>query len=262
MKLSGTRIVSILCLAILAFASLVVHAGYGTTPGPVVLVTPDNVTVNAGDVFNVSVVIENLAVNDGMAGGEFQLTWNSTVLKALNFFEVLFHEITPQSEWDNIWQLALTFNNTVGIASYACTWMDRTRAIDEGYWPADGISGNHTLAIITMEAVGTGSTSLQLPYALMCDQIPKPLIEFGDAVDMDSSGNVYPAVPPIPTNGNVTGVLDNSTGGGPFVGTSGAIPMPEFGDMPLMILALLATISGASVVLNARWKRARRNRCE
>jgi len=255
MPLLKRKMVSAITLTtLLASVLTLAFAVVETTLAPVVLVSPDSVTVRNGDIFNVSVVIENLAEDHGMVGAEFQVTWNSTMLKALNMYEVLFHEITPQSEWDNIWQIRLTFNNTKGIADYACSWMDIHGAIDDGYCPINGISGNHTLAIITMEAVETGSTTVNLPYVQVADVNATPLIGYGNAVDMDSSGNIVPRnpapTPPISTNGNVTGVLSNLTSD-----SVSPIMMPEFGDMPLIVLVAFATISSVFIVIQARRRR-------
>ena len=132
-----------ICLALFVFAPIVVQAQDGNALAPVVLVQPDSVTVKEGDVFNASVVIENLAVNHGMYGVEFFLTWNKTVLNSLGMTEVLYHTITPQDEWDNIWQIRCTVNNTGGYAEYACLWMNMRRAVTNGYCPVNGSGQPH-----------------------------------------------------------------------------------------------------------------------
>jgi hypothetical protein len=71
--------------------------------------------------------------------------------------EVLFHEVTPPSEWDNIWELRNVVNNTEGYVTYAYLWYDSNRATVGGYAP---VWGNHTLATITLMAIETGSTTL------------------------------------------------------------------------------------------------------
>jgi hypothetical protein len=126
-------------------------------PVPTLHLLPENVTVRKGDVFSVSVVLDNIPSDPGMAGIEFIVTWNATVLNAVNMTEVLFHEVTPPSEWDNIWEIRNVINNTEGSVFYAYTWQDGNRARDGGYSP---VSGNHTLATVKFEAVGAGSTVL------------------------------------------------------------------------------------------------------
>jgi hypothetical protein len=71
--------------------------------------------------------------------------------------EVVFHEVTPPEEHDNIWQLQNTISQ--GQAKYAYTWQDFERARAGGYLP---ISGNHTVATIEFKALGEGTTSLHL----------------------------------------------------------------------------------------------------
>jgi hypothetical protein len=122
---------------------------------PVVRIEPENVTVREGDVFNLSVLIENVPVNPGLAGVQFSLTWDPSVLEVVNMTEVMFHEATPVCEWDNIWKLKHMINNTAGFLSYGYLWQDMSRALDGGYAP---IWGNQTLATITMKGVAAGST--------------------------------------------------------------------------------------------------------
>jgi hypothetical protein len=268
----------VICLAFFVFAPFVVHAQDTAMGVPVVLVQPDSVTLEKGDVFNVSVVIENLAPNDGMVGYDFHLTWNNSILNALSMNEVLFHEITPQSEWDNIWQIRLTFNNTEGLAEDACTWMDSHGAIDGGYCPVNGISCNHTLAIITMEAIGTGTTTLQLPYVLVADLSANPLVDVENEHTLevpktDPSENVsFPEPTPTPIPENVSAILANLTlpPGITFVPATmdAQIVFPiqenvtgiqkqdavEVTEVPFLILAM----SGMFIALPAWWRRLRR----
>lgn len=140
------------------------------SPLPTVRIEPENVTVKKGAVFSVSIMIENIPADPGMVGVQFIMSWDPTVLHALNMTEVMFHNVTPQSEWGNIWEIRNTINNTAGIpfnwinyppgyALYACTVYDLLGATDGGYLP---ISGNHTLATVTLEAMEVGSTTLHL----------------------------------------------------------------------------------------------------
>jgi hypothetical protein len=282
-KVTGVRKAAfIICLVLFVFAPLVVHAQDVTMSAPVVLVQPDSVTVKEGDIFNVSVVIENLHANDGMCAVDFILTWNNTILKGLSIEEVLFHSITPQSEWGNIWQIRLTINNTEGSAEDACLWMDTHRAVDEGYCPVNGISGNHTLAIITMEAVGTGSTTLQLPYVQAADLDANCLINVGglpsEVPNPNYSGNVSLSQP-SPTSQPSSGA-ENDSESANFTLPATTTVSPDSVDMvPQIALSpenvnesqkqdaievtevpfvMLAAISGVFIALPARWRRVRR----
>jgi len=128
-----------------------------SNPTPDLRVQPENMTVKRGETFTISVVLENIPENPGTAGIQFTVNWNQTVLSALNMTEVLFHEVTPPSEWDNIWELGNVVNNTEGYVTYAYLWYDSNRATVGGYAP---VWGNHTLATITLMAIETGSTTL------------------------------------------------------------------------------------------------------
>jgi hypothetical protein len=271
------RAAFVICLVLFVFAPFLVHAQDATISVPVVRVQPDSVTVKEGDVFNVSVVIENLAANHGMLAVDFVLTWNNTILNALSMEEVMFHAITPQNEWDNIWQIRLTINNTEGSAEDACLWMDIPRAIDGGYCPVNGISGNHTLAIITMEAVGSGSATLLLPYVQVADMSANPLVNVGgltsEVPNTDYSGNVsLPESPPGPENDSDS--FANLTLPSTTTVTQGMVPMSaqiapsqenvteiqkqdalEVTDVPFV---MLATMSGMFIVLPARARRVQR----
>jgi hypothetical protein len=139
----------------------------------VVRFEPENVTVGEGDVFNVSVLIENIPADLGMAGVEFRITWNPTVLNAIDMTEVMFHSVTPQDEWGNIWRCVDRINNTEGSVWYAYLWQDWSRAKNGGYWH---IYGNNTLATITLKAVGAGSAALHFSVMKVADPDAEPLI--------------------------------------------------------------------------------------
>jgi hypothetical protein len=140
---------------------------------PTLRLLPENVTVRKGDVFSVSVILDNIPSDPGMAGIQFMINWNQTVLNALNMTEVLFHEVTPVSEWDNIWEIRNVVNNTEGSVFYAYTWQDGNRARDGGYSP---VSGNHTLATVMFEAVEAGSTVLHFSDLVAGDPLGLLLI--------------------------------------------------------------------------------------
>jgi len=140
---------------------------------PSVSVQPENLTVESGKVFSINITIENIPAYPGMVGVQFEMSWDPTILNATNMTEVMFHNVAPPSEWDNIWQLENTINNTAGTVFYAYTWQDGTRAINGGYSP---IAGNYTLATITFQSLGTGSTILHLWNLVVGDPIARCLI--------------------------------------------------------------------------------------
>ena len=121
-------------------------------------VVPVTQTVAVGEVFNVTIEVD-LPSPNGAAGFQLMLGWDPAVLTGVNLTEVLFHDVTPPSEWDNIWSLENEINNTAGYAFYAYLFQDTSRATDYSP-PYAPILGNHTLAVVTLEGVGTGFSSL------------------------------------------------------------------------------------------------------
>jgi hypothetical protein len=141
-----------------------------TTP-IVVRIEPENLTVKKDEVFSVSVVIENIPADPGAVGVQFIITWDPTVLNGVNITEVMFHEVTPPAEYDNIWQIWNSVNNS--YAQYACLWQDNNRALNAGYLP---ISGNHTVATIELKAMADGATTLHFSNLIVGDMNGDPLV--------------------------------------------------------------------------------------
>jgi hypothetical protein len=260
-----------ICLALFVFAPILVQAQDGNACVPVVLVQPDSVTVKEGDVFNTSVVIENLAVNHGMCGVEFVLTWNKTMLNSLGINEVLYHTITPQDEWDNIWEIRCIVNNTGGYAWYACLWLDLERAVAGGYCPVNGISGNHTLAIVTMKAVGAGSTTLHLSCVEVGDMNAISLLNPDEKAyqppDNGDSGNAsLPEQTRIDNSSAITADLPAFHVIGPY--SPQTVPslenMTEVQKQDALTITevpigMLAAIGGILIASPPHWRRCRKN---
>jgi len=118
---------------------------------------PQAITVQKNETFSVSLTIGNIPSDPGMAGIEFVVVWNSSFLNGVNMTDVVFHTSTPQSEQDNIWEIENIVNTS--YAFYAYTWHDLYRAQENGY---SSISGNQTVATITLKAIATGNTSLSV----------------------------------------------------------------------------------------------------
>ena len=108
----------------------------------------------AGDTIQINVSIANIT---GLAGIEFILEWDPTVLKGVSMEEVLFHSVTPEAEWSNIWMLKHEVADDHVWYSY--TWMDMSAALAGGYAPIDVNTttyppeGKATVATITLEIV-------------------------------------------------------------------------------------------------------------
>jgi len=125
-----------------------------------VWVDPPQWVVSPGQVFNVSIQVDNLPTPTGAAGFQVVLRWDPSVLTALNTTEVMFHSVTPPEEWGSqIWRIEDKINNTIGYIYYAYAFQDWRLAVSEGYAP---ITGNHTLATYTFQGINTGYTTLDL----------------------------------------------------------------------------------------------------
>jgi hypothetical protein len=129
----------------------------------VIRVSPSYIEVPQNTLFNVTILIENMPEDPGVAGVEFKLTWNSSILNGVNMEEVLFSSVPPGEE-DNIWQVRHEFS--AGQVWYAYTYKDMARAIAGGYAPK---SGNGTLAIITFNSIAPGETDLHFTVTKVAD---------------------------------------------------------------------------------------------
>ena len=133
-------------------------------------VVPDALTVEVGQMFSVNITFEGIPATPGAVGFEFNLSWDGSILQGVSMQEVEFHTVTPQAEWDNIWSISLGVSNS--SVFYACTWLDTERAFNDGYAP---ISGNGTLAIITLKSIGIGQTTLHFELAEAGDPPGNPI---------------------------------------------------------------------------------------
>jgi Cohesin domain len=159
---------------------------------PVKLYVDPPFVVNPSVFFNVSVKIDNVVDLGGVA---WELSWDPTLLRAVNMTEVMFHEITPQSEWDNIWRLRHLIDNGIGKATYAYLTVDGSRALEGGYLP---ISGNHTIAIIGFQVRSVGNCNLSLANVILANIFTESAISH-DTFDGYFSNDVPPPhLPPLP----------------------------------------------------------------
>lgn len=148
----------------------------------------EDVSLVPNTTFNVSVKLDNVPTDPGLVGVEFNLTWDPVVLKGVALQDVMFNEVTPADQQSNIWKIKnVVANNSV---SYAYTFQDITAATDAGYAP---ISGNHTVANITLKVMGTGTT----PFTFAVHKLGDPN---GAAVAHDVVNGTFSNVgaPPAP----------------------------------------------------------------
>jgi hypothetical protein len=127
---------------------------------PTVFVDPPQTVLSGatvGTLFNVSVSIANTTA---FAGVQFALSWNATVLTCTKITEVLYHNVTPQDSWTNIWSIALKFNKTAGTASYAQTFQDTSAALSGGYAPINVTTANYPLGKTELATLTFNVTSI------------------------------------------------------------------------------------------------------
>jgi hypothetical protein len=124
--------------------------------------------------FNVSIKVEDIPPDPGIAGVSFTLRWNPTILTGTAIQEILFHNVTPPDSWGNIWNIKLKFNNTDGSVDYAQTWQDIELAKSDGYCPING-TGTYVIANITLKVIGTGKCPLHLEAVKLGDPDANPI---------------------------------------------------------------------------------------
>ncbi len=163
----STYLEKALLIGITVFFALCLIPDVGRTQEEaIVRVIPSVPYVGPGHLFSVNVTYENIPAKPGAAGCQFFLTWNASVLRCLSITEIGFTRATPPLEQDNIWTLALKYNNSAGSLLYAVTWQDVTKALSRGYAP---ITGNGTWASMTFNATGAGRSYLALTSTLIGD---------------------------------------------------------------------------------------------
>jgi hypothetical protein len=148
--------------------------------------------VNPNVFFNVSVKIDNVV---DLGGVQWELSWNPTLLRAVNMTEALFHEVMPQSEWDNIWRLRHEIDNVIGKATYAYLTVDGPRAVEGGYLP---ISGNHTTAVIWFQVRDVGNCSLTLAEDILANAITSEAMPHDMFSGFFNNNIPPPFLPPVP----------------------------------------------------------------
>jgi hypothetical protein len=192
----STRLIAIfLTILLTSFICMVALPLGKAASGPVLYVYPsdiENVAMVPGTTFNVSVNVDNIPASPGLAGVEFNLTWDPTVLKGVSMQEILFHEVTAESDWGLIWTLSSSVTN--GSVHYAYTWTSISTATADGYCP---ISGSYTVANITLKVVGTGECPLHFVVSKLGDPSSTPITH--NTVDGFFSNVAAPPPPPAPT---------------------------------------------------------------
>ena len=176
---------SYMCVAVLPKCQAVNPAKLYLDPDKI-----DNVGFVPNTTFNVSVKLDNIPADPGLVGVEFNVSWDPSILNGVSMQEIMFHEVTPEVNWDNIWQIKkVVAPNSV---NYAFTFQDIDAATAGGYAP---ISGNHTVANVTLKVVGTGKTSINF----LVHKLGDPLAGSVDHFVVNSTfSNVGAPPPPKP----------------------------------------------------------------
>jgi hypothetical protein len=144
----------LLLIAMLGCCTVISRPTAAASDDVLLWVNPSNPAMGEGGTFNVSIMVDNLPSPNGAVGFEFVLQWNPTILAGISITDVLFQSVAPT---DNIWKLKAAIDNVGGSAWYAYTFQDLFLARDDGYAP---ISGNRTLAIVTLKGLSTGRSVL------------------------------------------------------------------------------------------------------
>jgi parallel beta-helix repeat protein len=109
-----------------------------------------------GSTFNINVSLVNVT---NVAGLDFELTWDPTLLNCTNMMEVLFHTKTPSADWGNIQPYAFYINNNAGYARYSYSWLNLGAALAAGYAPinvtttTDPPEGKLAVAMLTFQVL-------------------------------------------------------------------------------------------------------------
>jgi hypothetical protein len=144
-KIASARIICGLMIAIvlLGFAAVFRADVAKAAAGPLLFVDPQSSIFNStpvGTTFLVNVSVANIT---GLAGIQFQLNWNPTLLKCNSMTECFFNDplitnpIDLPPNTSNVEQLAKKINNTAGTGGYGFTWQDGGLAAADGYDPAN-----------------------------------------------------------------------------------------------------------------------------
>lgn len=188
------KAVVVLTLLLSCWLSIAIDPIRSFSADPVRVYVDPPLVVDPDVLFNVSVKVDNL---QDLAGVEWTLTWDPNLLKVVKMTEVMFHEVTPQEEWDNIWRIVHEVDNVMGAAKYAYMHLDFTRAKNGGYLP---IAGNHTMAILTFQVVGIGNCTLHLSTV----KLGRPGLGFDVIIEHETTDAFFsnavepPPLPPGP----------------------------------------------------------------
>lgn len=180
----------ILIVALCVISITCVHAQEAT-----IYIDESPITVleeNIGELFNVTVRIQDVPPDPGAVGIEFKLRWNTSILEGVSMVFPPGHFMEPDGDNGNLWIVKNEINNTLGQAYYAVTFYDSQQGITMGYLPK---SGNGILAVIAFNSTAPGETNLQFSGIKVggpTPPTPPPVIETSG---IDGNVTVIPEFP-------------------------------------------------------------------
>ena len=138
--------------------------------------------------FTVFVKLDNISASPGLAGIEFNVSWDPSILNGVSMQDVIFNEVTP-NQLGNIWKIKSVV--TAGSVAYAYTFQDIDAAITGGYAP---ISGSHIVANITLKVVGIGECAMHFYVSNLGDPL-------ASSIPHDTTDGFFNNIPPPPAPG-------------------------------------------------------------
>ncbi len=131
---SALIIIGMLMVSAILSSATTIRPAMAQAPTGMFVVPQDTVLYNAevGTTFLLNVSIANVT---NISGIEWHLEWNSSLMNCTSMTEILFHTVTPEANWDNIWSLKLARDNVAGTATYAQLFQEYPAAVEGGYAP-------------------------------------------------------------------------------------------------------------------------------
>jgi hypothetical protein len=178
---------------------------------PVVFVDPASIvdeTKTPGGSIIVYVKIADVPASPGVAGVQFRLEWNSTILTCTSIELPTGHFMDPvgaEEAEGNLWKIYA--RKGTGYAEYAVTYYDIPAAKSRGTVPR---SGNGTLAKITLNITSIGSTGLSFieSETIIGDENAIPLDRTLQNGLFDNKPAAPPPPPPPPAEGHDVAVVN------------------------------------------------------
>jgi hypothetical protein len=224
-KAMSSRIVATALLIFVAVLPTIPLAHATTFPesGGLMFVDPQDNSfpppyMTVGSTFDINITLFNIT---GIAGIQFYVTWDPTLLNCTNMTEVVYHKWTPSAHWGNIQSIRLEYNNTGGYADYGQLWGDLSAAREDGYAPGNITTttnppnGTQTVATLTMMVVklptmaeGSLSCPLNITVAKVGDMDANSIINTGLGIGNPPQSGTYTIKFRIPADINGDGSVN------------------------------------------------------